>query len=218
MPETLYPRNLMLSQLPPVLESPDVTDSEKHESTPQRADREVDLRRTKTLPFLNFTPIPGLKHPKPWDTPIRFLLTFKQPVVVLAVVGYSFIWYWWILSVITMIGAAYIDYTPLIQGLLFIGLLLGTVFSEVFCSGTLSDWIVARLAKKNGGVRVAEMRLWLAYPAILLTAIGLIVWGISVDKGYHWMVGQVAFFLCKSLSFLISFSPWAVSAYKLTSD
>lgn len=41
------------------------------------------------------------------------------------------------------------------------------------------------------------MRLWLAYPAILLTAVGLIVWGISVDKGYHFMVGQVAFALCK---------------------
>lgn len=39
------------------------------------------------------------------------------------------------------------------------------------------------------------MRLWLSYPAILLTAVGLIVWGISVDKKYHWIVGQVAFTL-----------------------
>ena len=39
------------------------------------------------------------------------------------------------------------------------------------------------------------MRLWLAYPAITLSAIGLIIWGISIDKAYHWMVGQVAFFL-----------------------
>jgi hypothetical protein len=41
------------------------------------------------------------------------------------------------------------------------------------------------------------MRLWLAYPAAILTAIGLIVWGISIDREYHWMVGQVAFALCK---------------------
>lgn len=26
--------------------------------------------------------------------------------------------------------------------------------------------------------------------------VGLIIWGISVDKGYHWIVGQIAFFLC----------------------
>lgn len=28
-------------------------------------------------------------------------------------------------------------------------------------------------------------------------SVGLILWGISIDKGYHWMVGQVAFFLCE---------------------
>ena len=39
------------------------------------------------------------------------------------------------------------------------------------------------------------MRLWLAYPAALLSAIGLILWGVSIDQGYHWMVGQVAFFV-----------------------
>ncbi|KAI7378581.1 hypothetical protein KC336_g19366, partial [Hortaea werneckii] len=82
-----------------------------------------------------------------------------------------------------------------IQGLLFLGLIIGTLVSEVLCSGTLSDRIVQRQAKKMDGIRVAEMRLWLAYPAALLSAIGLIIWGISIDKSYHWMVGQVAFFL-----------------------
>lgn len=71
---------------------------------------------------------------------------------------------------ITMIPAAYPQYTPLIQGLLFLGLLVGTVVSEVCCSGRLSDYIVKRLAKRNGGVRVAEMRLWLVYPAVFVTA------------------------------------------------
>lgn len=74
-----------------------------------------------------------------------------------------------------MVPAAYAFYTPLIQGLLFLGLFLGTVTSEICCSGRLSDYIVDRLAKRNGSVRVAEMRLWLAYPAILITAGELIV-------------------------------------------
>lgn len=42
------------------------------------------------------------------------------------------------------------------------------------------------------------MRIWLAYPAATLTAVGLIVWGVSVDRGYHWIVGQVAFAICTS--------------------
>ena len=69
-----------------------------------------------------------------------------------------------------MIPYAYPQYAPKIQGLLFLGLIVGTLISEIFMSGSLSDLIVARLAKKNGGVRVAEMRLWLAYPAALLSA------------------------------------------------
>ena len=90
--------------------------------------------------------------------------------------------------------------------LLYLGLIVGTLISEVFFSGTLSDRLVVRLAKSNNNKKTAEMRLWLAYPAAILTAIGLIVWGISIDKGYHFMVGQVAFAFCEfPRSSLLSF-------------
>ena len=81
--------------------------------------------------------------------------------------------------------------------LLYLGLIVGTLVSEVAFSGRLSDWIVVKRAKSNNNQKTPEMRLWLAYPAAILTAVGLIVWGISIDKGYHIMVGQVAFALCK---------------------
>ena len=86
-----------------------------------------------------------------------------------------------------MLPAAYLQFTPQIQGLLFLGLLLGTLFAEICLGGRLSDWLCAKLAKRNNGVRLPEMRLWLIYPAGLLSAIGLIMWGISIDKGYHWI-------------------------------
>ncbi|KAB8077740.1 major facilitator superfamily domain-containing protein [Aspergillus leporis] len=197
---TLYPRTRMLQHFPKDL-SPSSTDIEQPQgkSTITSETTETDsIPRTNALKFFNFRPIPGLRHPKPWDATLRFFLTFQYPVVVISVIGYSFTWYWWVISVITMVPAAYAEYAPLIQGLLFLGLFLGTVVSEVCCSGRLSDYIVKRLSKKNEGVRVAEMRLWLAYPAILITAVGLILWGISIDKNYHWMVGQVAFFLFAS--------------------
>ena len=193
MSETLYPRTYMLARMP-VSTSSESVDIEKVDE--KRADPQaVDLKRTTSLLFLNIKPVPGMRHPKPWDSLIRFLLTFKYPVVVIGVGAYCFTWYWFILSIITMLPAAYVSYKPQIQGLLFIGLLLGTLFSEFFCSGRLSDIIVDRLAKKNNGIRAPEMRLWLAYPATILSATGLIIWGISIDKGYHWMVGQVAFFI-----------------------
>ncbi|KAI9893376.1 MAG: hypothetical protein M1814_006672 [Vezdaea aestivalis] len=192
MPETLYPRNQMLSRLP-LEEHVDFGVSAEKVKLASASD--VELPRTKQLFFLNVKPVPGMRHPKPWDSLVRFLLTFKFPAVVIAVCGYCFLWYWWILTLITEIPFAYPQYKPNIQGLLFIGLLLGTLFAEVFLSGWLSDLIVLRLAKRNNGVKVAEMRLWLVYPAVLFSAIGLILWGISIDKAYHWIVGQIAFFL-----------------------
>jgi hypothetical protein len=94
--------------------------------------------------------------------------------------------------------AAYIDYKLQVQGLFFIGLIVGIVLAEIFCSGRLSDWVVRRLASKNGGERVPEMRLWLGYPAAVTSSIGLIVWGLSIDREWHWITGQIAFFLCRS--------------------
>lgn len=56
------------------------------------------------------------------------------------------------------------------NSLLFLGLIIGSLISELFFSGALSDRIVLKAAKANNGVRTAESRLWLAYPAILLTS------------------------------------------------
>lgn len=176
MPETLYPRRRMLLHEPPVEQNTvPAVDIEKNatEQAPVSTPADItptELPRTKSLPFLNMRPVPGMRHPKPWDSITRFVLTFQFPAIVIAVLGYSFVWYWWILSVITMVPAAYVNYTPLIQGLLFLGLFLGTIISEICCSGRLSDYIVEKLAKRNGNIRVAEMRLWLAYPAILITS------------------------------------------------
>lgn len=78
--------------------------------------------------------------------------------------------YWWVLSIITYIPVAYVQYKPETQGLLFIGLILGTLISELLFSGTLSDILMAKIAKRNDGVRIPEARLWLMYPAIVLSA------------------------------------------------
>ncbi|PLB44313.1 putative MFS transporter [Aspergillus steynii IBT 23096] len=212
MTETLYPRSLLLTQsLPPPHSHPDINPepplslepktnppSSSSSSPSPITNTTPSIRRTQTLPLLNIHPIPGLHHPSPLSSIHRFLLTFRLPVIILAVTGYSFTWYWWILSIITMMPAAYASYTPLIQGLLFLGLLLGTVLSEILVSGRLSDALMRRLTRRNAGVRVPEMRLWMVYPAMVATGVGLVVWGVSVQRGWHWGVGQVGLFLVAS--------------------
>ncbi|KAL2267354.1 hypothetical protein VTJ83DRAFT_4631 [Remersonia thermophila] len=206
LPETLYPRHLMLAQQQRRHASPSTTishaDDEKSVGAVEAGEEslapdhvEVTPRRTKDLSFINATPLPGMTHPKLWDTMVRFIKTFKYAVVSISIISYCFGWYWWVLSVVTLVPVAYPDYKPHIQGLLFLGLIIGTLISEVLFSGSLSDWIVVKLSKANGNKKTPEMRLWLAYPAALLTGVGLVLWGISVDRGYHWIVGQVAFAL-----------------------
>lgn len=190
LPETLYPRELMASQA--AVGAISGQDREK-DATTTTTSQHQSVRRTRELPFLNVAPIPGIQPPSPLDTILHFAKTFKFSVVPVAVVTYCFAWYWWVLSVVTMVPVAYADYAPYIQGLLFSGLIIGTLVSEVFFSGSLSDKLVLRLTKRSP--KTPEMRLWLVYPAILLTVIGLAVWGVSIDQGYHWMVGQVAFAL-----------------------
>jgi len=92
---------------------------------------------------------------------------------------------------------------------------VGTLVSEVLYSGSLSDWIVIKLAKRNNHQKTPEMRIWLTYPAVILTAVGLVVWGVSIDREYHWMVGQVALAICKSDRMILSFSTSANCCYKV---
>ena len=157
----------------------------------------MKMPRTKELGYLNFRKVPGVPHPKPWLTIIQFFVLFKYPTIVISVLAYCFLQYWWICSVTTLVPDAYINDSPRAQGALLLGLLIGLLTAELVCSGHLSDRIMVRLTRRNGGERVPEMRLWLGMPAAILSSIGLVLWGVSIDKGYHWIVGEVAFFFCE---------------------
>ncbi|KUJ21877.1 putative MFS transporter [Mollisia scopiformis] len=180
LPETLFPRTLVVSY-------EQNSDSQKiSESAP--AGSASSLKKTKQLGFLNFKKVPGIPHPKPYVTAVQFCMIWSYPTIVLSTLAYVFFHYWWICSVLTMEPAAYYNYKLQIQGLFFLGLIVGVVLAEIFCSGRLSDWI-------HGGERLPEMRLWLGYPAAVVSSIGLIVWVLSIDRQWHWITGQIAFFL-----------------------
>ena len=165
LPETLYPRSVMLK----ISQSPRPPTSAKIDNVLGTAD-DTSFRNTPNLTFLNFTPILGVQPTKPWDSLTRFCLTFRLSAVTAIVCTFCFVWYWWLLSIVTLIPAAYADFRPSQQGLMFLGLLTGTWFAELCCSGKLSDSIVRRLSKSSIGVSAPEMRLWLGYPGAILTA------------------------------------------------
>lgn len=50
-----------------------------------------------------------------------------------------------------------------------------------------SDRLAARLTRRNGGIREAEMRLGVMLPAMVVAPAGLVLYGLTAEKNLHWM-------------------------------
>ena len=88
--ETLYSRNRMLRLFPyadGIIAS--AADTEKTARRPSVA-AEVALKRVEMLAFINVKPASGVRHPKPRDTILRFIQTFKFLTVFFAVWTFCF--------------------------------------------------------------------------------------------------------------------------------
>ncbi|RMZ75809.1 hypothetical protein DV738_g5268, partial [Chaetothyriales sp. CBS 135597] len=77
------------------------------------------------------------------------------------------------------------NFTPEQVGLMGIPGFLGTMVSTIIC-GPLSDWLIVRMARNNGGIYEPEMRLWLILAFTPFVAAGLLMFGIGIDKGLPW--------------------------------
>jgi hypothetical protein len=96
------------------------------------------------------------------------------------------------MCVIVMLPIAYPNWSPVKQGLSFVGMIIGTVLAETTFSGAFSDRFTRRLSGGNYHDREPEMRLWLFIPAALTTVLGLLLFGLSQQFAWHWSVTQVA--------------------------
>ncbi|KZP31666.1 MFS multidrug transporter-like protein [Athelia psychrophila] len=67
-----------------------------------------------------------------------------------------------------------------------IGALIGCIYGGYF-----SDVFVKWMAKRRGGVAEAEDRLWLMFPAAIISPAGLILFGIGTNNGWAWPVPYV---------------------------
>jgi hypothetical protein len=67
-----------------------------------------------------------------------------------------------------------------------IGSVLGTIYG-----GQCVDWVIVKLAQRNGGIYEPEMRLFLFPLPALLMPIGLFMYGLSIAKGLSWPIAAV---------------------------
>lgn len=62
-------------------------------------------------------------------------------------------------------------------------------FIGLFTAGPLSDFIAARLTRRNNGIREPEMRLLTMIPYVIIMIIGNVVVAVGYEKAWDWKAG-----------------------------
>ena len=71
-------------------------------------------------------------------------------------------------------------------GSVYAGPIIGSAFACVW-SGVIADKLTLWLARRNNGIREAEQRLWPLAFSCVMTAAGLITWGVGAYHNVHWV-------------------------------
>lgn len=80
--------------------------------------------------------------------------------------------------------------------------------------GSLSDWVVIFLAKRNGGYKEPEMRLWTYIFPFIFSSVGYFTYGWAATNGDHWIA--IAIGLCCLIAHQVSVTSMA-TAYAMES-
>jgi len=90
-------------------------------------------------------------------------------------------------------------------------------FIGLFTAGPLSDFIAARLTKRNGGIREPEMRLLAMVPYVIIMIIGNIVVAVGYERHWDWKIIVIIGYTCAGIQVAalpsIS-STYAIDSYK----
>ncbi|KAK0657330.1 major facilitator superfamily domain-containing protein [Cercophora newfieldiana] len=71
-------------------------------------------------------------------------------------------------------------------GLCFVSAIVGS-FIGIPAGGHLADIIADWFTRRNGGVRDPEMRLPTMLPSLITMPLSLILYGVGIEKGLHWI-------------------------------
>ncbi|KAL1404950.1 hypothetical protein Q8F55_008562 [Vanrija albida] len=141
----------------------------------------------------------------------RPILLWRYPVVVWSgfLYGSSLVWYNVFNATASMVLTENYNFRASMVGLSYLGPTIGACVAAVW-SGWAADKFLLWDARRKGGIREPEDRLWLlALNAILLPA-GLILWGVGAANHIHWFGlvfggGLVAFTSASAGAFAINY-------------
>lgn len=88
------------------------------------------------------------------------------------------------------------DFSTTATGLICLGAFVGNIIG--WCTGCFSDYVVIYLAKKNGGIKEPEMRLWVLCFSFFYGGVGYLLYGWGAQNGSNW------FAICAGLCLMIA--------------
>jgi MFS family permease len=77
------------------------------------------------------------------------------------------------------------NFSTTATGLMFLSALIGSIFG--YFTGVFADTIVVFFARRNGGVKEPEMRLWTLLISFFYAGIGYLLYGWAADAGLPWI-------------------------------
>ncbi|KAH6650794.1 major facilitator superfamily domain-containing protein [Chaetomium tenue] len=201
-PETAYIRNP-----PPNTNSPDHSSSDQPtlKPTPTTTTTTTDPENpspppstTKKTPYLSTLSLsPPTPHRTLTTEPLPLLLLRPLPLLLLPPILYT------TLTFATTIGflvaltsnaqvalSATYGFASWQVGLCFVAAVLGAL-AGIPAGGRLGDVVADWGTRRNGGVREPEMRLPVLGVVVVVAPVGLVVWGVGVQGGVHWMLPVV---------------------------
>ncbi|KAG2417994.1 hypothetical protein HFD88_001094 [Aspergillus terreus] len=140
------------------------------------------------LRLLSYTPEPIWPY---FYRPFQVLLTF--PAVLCCGLQYAcgVVWLTILSNVISRVfPMPPYHFTPAQIGYMSLGPFVGNLIGS-FYGGFLGDWSILFFSRRNQGYYEPEMRLYILHLPALALCGGLIMFGVTVDRGMHWILPSV---------------------------
>lgn len=174
--------------------------SEKDTPTTKASSMETSVRDASTInqsinsgwrKYSFFKAIPG--RPSNMDM-LRMvyrpvIMVFRFPTVAWAgfLYGINLAWYNVLNGTASpVLTSAPYNWTAALVGCVYTGPIIGAAIASLW-SGNVADWVALRLARRNKGIREPEQRLWVLTVSGVISAAGLIVWGVGAAHNIHWV-------------------------------
>jgi MFS family permease len=77
------------------------------------------------------------------------------------------------------------NFSTTATGLMFLSALVGSIFG--YFTGVLADTVVVFFARRNGGVKEPEIRLWTLCISLVYAGVGYLLYGWAADAGLPWI-------------------------------